>query len=275
MLNQRERAQRLRELHRPGDPLLLVNAWDALSARILEELGFPAIATSSAGVAFVAGYPDGEKISRDEMLAGVERVTRAVRVPVTADLEAAYGASVEDARRTAEGAIAAGAVGLNFEDANERGELVEEELQAERVAAMRDVGERAGVPLVINARTDLFLAGIGESDAWRTQEAIRRGNRYLDAGAACVFVPGVADETIIAQLCREIHGPINILAGASTPGVARLAQLGVARISVGSASIGYAYAKFRDMAGGVRASGSFGFAAERISHADLNALFQQ
>lgn len=270
---QREKAERLRQLHRRGEPLLLVNVWDALSARIIEELGYPAIATTSAGIAFVEGFPDGEKISRDAMLAGVARVTRAVNVPVTADLEAAYGESVADAEATARGAIEAGAVGLNFEDVRAAGGLLDAELQAERIAAMRAAGDSAGVPIVINARTDLFLAEVGESDAWRLEESIRRGNRYLRAGADCIFVPDVTDDATIAALAKGIDGPINVLAAAASPDVARLAELGVARISLGSSAIGYTFAKFREMARDLRAHGSFAFAKERISHAETNALF--
>jgi 2-methylisocitrate lyase-like PEP mutase family enzyme len=273
MSTQREKAELLRSLHRRGDPLVLVNVWDAVSARIIEELGFPAIATTSAGIAFLEGFGDGECIPRELMLQGVERVVRAVNVPVTADLEAGYGASVEDAADTARLAIAVGAVGMNFEDAAGHGTLLDLELQAARVAAIRETAESANIPLVINARTDAFLGGVGESDAWRLEESIRRGNRYAQAGADSVFVPGVADEELIHKLVQSIDAPVNVLAGAATPNVKRLAELGVARISVGSASIGYALAQFREAARGLKESGSFEFAAKRISHADLNALF--
>jgi 2-methylisocitrate lyase-like PEP mutase family enzyme len=273
MSTQREKAERLRGLHRPGDPLVLVNVWDAISARIVEDLGFPAIATTSAGVAWSEGYPDGERISRAEMMARVRRIAEAVDVPVTADSEAAYGATVEDATLTARDAIDAGAVGLNFEDMNvEREELLDLDLQVERIRAMRRAGEELGVPLVINARTDAFLAELGDSDEWRLRESIQRGNRYFEAGADCVFVPGVGDEALISSLVKELAGPINILAGASTPSVARLAQLGVARISVGGAAMGHVLLEFRNTARAVKENGTFAFAKERIPHAELNAL---
>jgi 2-methylisocitrate lyase-like PEP mutase family enzyme len=275
MTTQREKAERLRDLHRPGDPVILVNAWDAISARIIESLGFPAIATTSAGVANLEGFPDGERISRDRMLAGVERVVRAVDVPVTADMEAAYGQSVEDAMATARGAIDAGAVGVNFEDAYPDGsKLLDIEAQAERVAAMREVGEQRGVPLVINARTDTFFLPAAPSDQWRLEEAVRRGNRFLEAGASSIFVPGVADEETIRQLCANIRGPVNILAVASSPPVARLAELGVARISTGSGTMAYALARFRDAAREILDSGTFAFMGGRIPHAELNRLLE-
>jgi 2-methylisocitrate lyase-like PEP mutase family enzyme len=273
MATQREKADSLRALHRRGDPLLLVNVWDAVSARIIEDLGFPAIATTSAGVAWSEGYADGEQISRAEMLSRVRRIAEAVQLPVTADCEAAYGTSIEDARATARDAIEAGAVGLNFEDMDIRREqALEIELQEQRISAMRDTARETGVPLVINARTDAFLADLGDNDEWRLKESIRRGNRYLQAGADSVFVPGVSDERIIATLVKELAGPLNVLAGPATPPVARLAELGVGRISVGGSAMAHVLAEFRRAAREIKENGNFEFARDRISHAELNEL---
>ncbi|HEY9180433.1 MAG TPA: isocitrate lyase/phosphoenolpyruvate mutase family protein [Candidatus Baltobacteraceae bacterium] len=267
-----EKARTLRALHRPGDPVVFFNAWDAVSARILEKLGVPAIATSSAAIAWAEGFADGQHISRERMLAGVERVTSAVRVPVTADAEGAYGLEVQDAAQTARGVIDAGAVGLNFEDAVTGG-VDDIGHMCARIAAMAETGQQLGVPLLINARTDVFLDRIGPDDAWRLNEAIERGKRFLQAGAACIFVPGVSDERTIEALAKEIHGPLNVLANASTPPVRRLAELGVARVSVGGAAIAHALSHFRSAAAKTLADGTFEFTADRISHADLNALF--
>jgi 2-methylisocitrate lyase-like PEP mutase family enzyme len=267
------KARVLRELHRPGDPLVLFNVWDAASARIVEELGAPAIATSSAAIAWLEGFPDGQHISRDRMLAGIKRVTSAVRIPVTADLEGGYGFTVDDAAATARGAIEAGAAGLNFEDAGEPGSVLDIDVQCERIAAMFEMGQRLGVPLAINARTDVFLDRIGPDDAWRLQQATERGKRFLQAGAASVFVPGVTDEETIGTLAREIPGPINILASAATPPVSRLAELGVARVSVGGAPYGHVLSYFRSAAEHTLREGRFDFANTRIAHATLNALF--
>jgi len=268
-----EKARLLRALHQPGNPVVMFNVWDAVSARIVEEAGASALATSSAAIAWLEGFADGQHISRARMLEGVRRVAQAVELPVTADLEAAYGVTIEDAVATAQGAIEAGAVGLNFEDAGEAGELLDLERQCERIRAMVEVGQRCNVPLVINARTDVFLESIGPDDEWRLQEAVKRGNAFLEAGAACVFVAGVTDEPTIAALVKDILGPINILANASAPSVARLAQLGVARVSVGGASIAHALAHLRTAASQVLRDGRFDFAADRIPHAELNALF--
>ena len=274
MSTQREKADRLRALHKRGDPVVMVNAWDAVSARIVEQLGFPAIATTSAGLAWLEGFADGERIPRDRMLEGVRRVTQAVNVPVTADLEHGYGNSIEDAVASARGAVDAGAVGMNFEDWDPKaGALLELQAQVSRVAAIRKLGEDAGVPIVINARTDVFLEDVGDSDDWRIAEAARRGNAYLLAGADCAFVPGVTKERLIEQLTRRIAGPINILATPATPSIERLAELGVARISVGGSAMAYGLGQFRRFARMVMDTGTFAFDGERMSHADLNALF--
>lgn len=269
-----EKAQVLRSLHKPGTPLVLFNVWDAVSARIVEELGYPALATGSAAVAWTLGYPDGEHLSREQMLAAVSRIARTVRVPLTADLEGAYGLSVQDAALTARGAIEAGASGLNFEDAGEPGKLIDLDRQCERIEAMVETGQRLGVPIVINARTDVFLhRAPGETDESRMQEAIRRGNRFLQAGADCVFVLGVSDEASIGRLAREIQGPINVFATAKTPPVARLAELGVARVSVGPAGLAHALMHVRRAAQRLRDEGTFEFGADRISGDELDALF--
>ncbi len=274
MATQREKATSLRNLHRRGEPLLLINVWDAVSARIIEQLGFPAIATTSAGIAWREGFADGERIPRQRMLDAVASITAAVGVAVTADLEAAYGPTVDDAIQTAKGAIAAGAVGLNFEDWDAQHErLMDADAQIARIAAMRKAGDEADVPLVINARTDVFLKKAGDSDAWRIQESVRRGNSYLDAGADCVFVPGVTEEETIATLAAQIPGPINVLAAPGMPTVARLSALGVARISVGGAAMASVLAQLGRLASDVNETGRFEFTADRISHADLNALF--
>jgi 2-methylisocitrate lyase-like PEP mutase family enzyme len=260
-------------LHVPGKPLVLFNVWDAVSARLIEELGYPAIATGSAAVAWTQGFADGEHISRDGMLAAVQRIARAVDVPVTADLEGAYGLTVADAQATARGAIEAGACGLNFEDGGKPGELLDLDLQCERIRAMVQTGTQLGVPLVINARTDVFLRDLGAGDEWRMREAIRRGNAFLQAGADCVFVLGVSGEAEIARLVREIDGPINIFATAKSAPVSRLAELGVARISIGPAGLAHALAQVRRAAQHLREHGTFEFAGDRISGDELDGLF--
>ena len=272
---QAERAEELRRLHHATDPLLLVNAWDAATAGILQSLGFPVVATTSAGIANARGYADGERIGLHKMLEAVARIVRSVQIPVTADLEAAYGKDIEDARNTAWGAIEAGAVGLNIEDGSHQpGEgLVDITLQASRIHAMRDVADERGVPLVINARTDAFWHDLAQDREQRLQWTLERARHYVDAGADSIFVPGVTDAATIAALVKGINAPINILATSNTPTVAELGALGVRRISLGSRPFAFAMASFRKAALEVRDRGTYHFADECIPYSELNALF--
>jgi 2-methylisocitrate lyase-like PEP mutase family enzyme len=230
MNDQAAKAEKLRQLHHGPKILVLPNAWDAASARIFEDAGFPAIATTSAGVAFSLGYPDGQLIPRQEMLAVVKRIAHSADIPVTADLEAGYG----DAAKTAEGAIEAGAVGLNLEDFDHASEkLFPIAEQVEKIKTIRRVSEKLGVPLVLNARTDQYLAEIGEPST-RFAAACERLHAYIAAGADCVFVPGVTDEDTLSRLVAELKFPMNALAQPPSPNIARLQQLGVARVSIGA-----------------------------------------
>lgn len=245
-------------LHRPGSPLILPNAWDVISARIVEDAGFSAVATTSAGIAWSLGYADGERIGRDEMLAAVARITRAVRVPVTADLEAAYGRKPADAADTARGAINAGAVGFNFEDASgdPKNPLLDIPLQVARIRAARAAADELGTHLVINARTDVYLEQVGPPDT-RLAEAITRLTAYRDAGADCLFAPGASDPDTIAALVRELDAPLNVLATPATPPVSELARLGVARVSLGGGVFRAALGLTKRRLGNLKRDGRF------------------
>ncbi len=233
---QADKADRFRKLHAGPRILALPNAWDVASARILEEAGYPAIATSSAGVAFALGYPDGQRISRDEMLEAVARIARAVRVPVTADMESGYGTTVKDMVETAKAVIAAGAVGMNLEDVtgDEESSQVDTVQQVEKIRAIRGAASSQGVPLVLNARTDIYLMPIGEA-ATRFERTVERLRAYRKAGADCVFAPGVSNRDTIAELVKAIGAPLNILISSGCPSLAELEKIGVARVSAGSA----------------------------------------
>ncbi|HEV2615099.1 MAG TPA: isocitrate lyase/phosphoenolpyruvate mutase family protein, partial [Candidatus Acidoferrales bacterium] len=215
---QAEKAARLLALHHGSHILVLPNVWDVASARIFEDAGFPAIATTSSGIANSLGYPDGQVITRDEMLEVVARIVRAVSVPVTADMEAGYGNSPEDMAATARGVVEAGAVGLNLEDAigEGSGELFEVKIQQEKIRAMIQIAKKMGVELVLNARTDIYLEEIGEPST-RAARTIERLNAYREAGAASLFAPGVKDAATIEQLTRGVLGPLNILGVAGAP----------------------------------------------------------
>jgi 2-methylisocitrate lyase-like PEP mutase family enzyme len=264
MPTQAEKAEIFRALHRGPEILVLPNAWDCMSARIVEEAGFPAIATTSAGVANALGYPDGERIPAAEMLAAVARIARCVRVPVTADLEAGY----QDAAATATGLIASGAIGLNLEDAG--GDPVQ---HTTRIAAVRRVGRDLGVNLVINARIDLYLRQIGDP-ATRFERSCERLRVYIDAGADCVFVPGVTDEDTIRRLVEALRFPLNILAAAGTPPIPRLQALGVARVSVGSGLARAAMGWTRRIAEDLKTGGTYDLMLQSAIPYSLNRLFE-
>ncbi|HEY2945706.1 MAG TPA: isocitrate lyase/phosphoenolpyruvate mutase family protein [Vicinamibacteria bacterium] len=272
---QREQAETLRRLHQGPRILVLPNVWDVVSARVIESSGFAALATTSAGVAFALGYPDGERISRAEMAEAVRRIAARVRVPVTADMEAGYGRTPESAAATARAVIAAGAVGLNLEDAagDGGGALLDDELQIERVRATREAAEAAGVPLVINARTDVYLSRIGAPET-RLGHAARRLNAYRAAGADCLFAPGVVDRATIAALVREVAGPLNVLAGPGCPPVPELEALGVRRLSLGSGVIRATLGLVRRICAELQGPGTFSaLLGEGVPpHAEVNRL---
>ncbi len=257
-MSQEEKAEKLRALHLGDQPLVLVNVWDVAGAKIIEELGFPAAATASAAISASLGFEDNEEIGRDEMLAVVKRIASAVDIPVTADLEAGYGPTVEDAIATARGAIEAGAVGLNFEDSahKDTSVLYDAELQTSRIRAIRETGAQLGVPLVINARTDVFFrTELPEEEKFR--ESVRRAKIYLKAGADCIYVLGPTDEDMIARLAKAVPAPLNMLALPDAPPIARMAELGVKRISYGPRPMRLAMTAFREAAQHVRDLGTF------------------
>jgi|SRR5688572_24752203 len=245
--------------------LVLPNAWDAGSARIFVEAGFPALATTSAGIAFSLGYADGEVLERDEMLAAVERITRRIDVPITADMEAGYGAEPEAVVKTARGVLDAGAVGMNLEDRIGEKPLLDFQLAVERVRAARE----AGTDLVINARTDAFSPNMGGF-----AEAVRRGNAFREAGADSVFVPFVGDRDTIERLVREIPAPLNILGAPNAPSLKEMASLGVRRVTFGSAPMRATLGLVRRMAREWKDKGTYGtLDAYGIPFAELQKLF--
>jgi 2-methylisocitrate lyase-like PEP mutase family enzyme len=235
---QARKAELLRKLHHGPRILVFANAWDVISARIVEELGFPAVATTSAGVAAVLGYPDGQRTPRREMLEFVARIARSVSVPVTADMEAGYCTTPEKMAEMAREVVAAGIVGLNLEDVtgDDESSQVETSLQMEKIAAVRETSAAAGVSLVINARTDVYLMPIGPAET-RFERTVVRLRAYRKAGADCVFAPGIRDAETIGKLVRAVDAPLNILLQPGGPSVAELEKLGVVRASIGSGTM--------------------------------------
>ncbi|GAA0482034.1 hypothetical protein Ade02nite_63360 [Paractinoplanes deccanensis] len=257
-----DKAALFRSLHTPGTPLVLVNAWDAATARIAAASGSPAVATTSAGVAWSLGAADGDTLDRDEAIAAIRRVVRAVDVPVTADIESGFGATPADVADTVCLVLAAGAVGINIEDGSR---TVDE--QAARIAAARGA---AGDGLFINARLDAYLRGRGELD-----ETVARAAAFAEAGADGIFVPGVTDPSTVAALAERVPAPLNILTGPGAPTVGELAKLGVARVSLGSWVAEAAYEMFRRVT--VQALGQGTYAeelAEAYDFGELNDLMR-
>lgn len=257
----------LRSLHlQPNRPLLLANAWDVASARVVEAAGAAAIATTSAGIAWALGHPDGDAVPRDEAVAAIARIVAAVAVPVTADIEGGYAVDVAGVGRTVGAVLDAGAVGINLEDG-----ALSPETAATRIRAARAAAGAGDGSLFINARTDVYLAGLVAPER-AVDEVAERAHRYLDAGADGVFVPGVGDLETIARLVEVIDAPLNVMAGPGSPSVAELAAVGVARISLGSAVAQAAYAVAHRAAAELFGAGTSRASEDGLAYADLNAL---
>ncbi|MFJ3202142.1 isocitrate lyase/phosphoenolpyruvate mutase family protein [Streptomyces sp. NPDC086989] len=261
-------ARRFTALHDPAAPLALANAWDVVSARLVEAAGAPAVATTSAGVAWSLGAPDGDALTRDRALDLVSRVVAAVSVPVTADIEGGFGADAAGVGETVAGVLAAGAVGVNIEDGTRAAAD-----HAERVAAARAAADAAGVPLYINARIDTFLFGLGEAEG-RLDETLARAAAYLRAGASGIFVPGVTDPATVRELAKGIDAPLNVLVGPGAPSVAELGALGAARVSLGSWVASAAYDVVRRAAEELIAGGTYTALDASLPYGELNALLK-
>jgi 2-methylisocitrate lyase-like PEP mutase family enzyme len=241
-----------RARHHSGEPLVLPNAWDAASARIIEQAGAEAIATTSAGVAWGLGAPDGNHLTVDDAVSLVARVVRVVDIPVTADIEGGYG----DVAATVARVWEAGAVGVNIEDGASA--------QPQRIADARS----ANGEIFINARIDTFLMGVGG-----IEDTVRRAQQYLEAGADGIFVPGVVDTEIIGELVERIPAPLNVMTWAGAPSVAELAKVGVRRVSVGAAISLAAYSLVRDAATEILRYGTYDKTAAALTHGELNSAF--
>jgi 2-methylisocitrate lyase-like PEP mutase family enzyme len=259
-------------LHRSGDPLLLANAWDVASAVTIVDAGAKAIATTSAGVAWSLGVPDAADFGADRAAGVVERITAAVSVPVSVDIEAGYGMSPDAVSATVTAVIEAGAVGLNLEDRCGQGgrPLFEPAEQAERLAAARAAADRLGVPAWINARTDVFLAEVGP-ESQRLEATLQRAAAYAAAGADSLFVPGLIDLNAIAKLAAGPL-PIAVMAWAGAPSVSQFTSAGAVRVSLGSAIAQAAYAIAARAAAELFNDGTYDTIADSISYGKMNDL---
>jgi 2-methylisocitrate lyase-like PEP mutase family enzyme len=268
MDSRHDHARAFRALHdRDAPPLRLLNAWDAGSAKVLVAAGAPALGTTSAGVAFALGLPDGERLGRDAMLAAVRAIAGAVAVPVSADLEAGYSAQPAGVAETVRLALDAGAVGLNLEDGRVDGSLTLVEEHAARIRAAVDAVRASGIPAFVNARTDTVWLHAGDA-----AETIARLRAYADAGADGLFVPGATDPELLGRLVAATPLPLNVLAGPALPPVDELARLGVARVSSGSGparqAFSAAYAAAQELLG---SPGTYGDGSG-LSYNDVNRI---
>ncbi len=267
------KAESLRSLHQ-GAALVLPNAWDAASAALIERAGARAIATTSGGVAWSLGRTDGHGLTRDEMISQVARIAAAVDVPVTADIEGGYGGSPDDVAATVAAVIEVGAVGINLEDSHAPGgPLFEIDEQAQRLRAARSAAEQVGLgDLVINARTDVFLFGIGAEEG-RLDAVLERAEAYQDAGADCLFVPGLIDLDVLDTLTSATSLAVNVMVWPGAPTVAELEKVGVRRISIGTALAQSAYTAAQNAAKEILATGSYDSLADSLDYGSLNGLF--
>jgi 2-methylisocitrate lyase-like PEP mutase family enzyme len=269
------KAKYFRSLHHGPALLVLANAWDAASARLFEQAGFAAIGTTSAGIAWSQGCPDGQRLSREAMVEAVGRIAAAVSVPVTADMESGYGETAEEIAETVRLTIRAGAAGINLEDSRKEapGLLWEASAHAENIRAARAAARAENFPLVINARTDVYWEQAGAPES-RLDQTIRRATTYLEAGADCIFVPGVRDAETIGRLAGAIPGPLNLLAGPGMPPVPELRQLGVRRLSVGSGPMRAALTLLEGLARELLDSGTCSAFTEGVlPYAEVNRRF--
>ena len=267
------KAELFRAMHAGPRLLVLPNAWDAISARVVVAAGFPAIATTSGGVAWALGYADGEAAPWDEVVAATARIVRAVSVPVTADIESGYGATPAALARSIADIIGAGAVGVNLEDGL-RGPAPIRPINeaAERIRAAREAARAAGVPIVINARTDLYIKHIGD-EAGRFEEAVARGRAYLAAGADCFYPIALRDGETIGRLVAALGAPVNINVRAGHPGIPELEALGVRRASTATALPLLALGVVRQALEQLRATHRFDAINPAMSHPEAQQLF--
>lgn len=259
---QKEKADLFLKYHHAGEILVLLNSWDAGSSRLIEACGYKAVATTSMGVAASLGHPDVQVIQLPELLKIVTGIVNAVRVPVTVDFEAGYGKTVDEILESVKKIVATGIVGINIEDSIEMSPtLMDEKEFCDRIAAIRALSDSLGFHLVINARTDSFYT-TSATPREKLTESIKRGNKYREAGADCIFVQPVSDKATIATLVKEINAPINILAnpghGAGMPpSIRELQDLGVARVSLGSGMMKATLALIKKVADELRDKGTY------------------
>jgi 2-methylisocitrate lyase-like PEP mutase family enzyme len=269
--SQKEKAEVLLSLHLGGDLLVLPNVWDPIGARVLAAKGYPAVATASAAVSASLGYQDGERINRSTLIDLLGRIARSVDVPVTADIETGYGESLSELELTAQQVIESGVVGVNIEDSQEKGgglRTVEE--QCQRISTLKQVANRQGVRLVINARVDSFISPSFTNGQRAMEEAVMRARAYAAAGADCIYPIGPGDETTVRMLRDRIESPINILGAPTAAPLSVLREIGINRVSFGPFVFRSCLRKFVDIVEGLRADGDYASLSNLMSGAEIS-----
>ena len=269
-------AERFRSLHRTPPILLLPNCWDPMSARLFEDAGFPAVATTSGGLSWALGYQDGEHAPWREVTGALARITRLVGIPVSADIEKGYGNDPDAVGASVADAISAGVVGVNIEDSLVHSENGLRPLDdaAARIRAARNAADKASIPIVINARTDVYQVKRGDAESMFA-EVLRRAEAYCAAGADCIYVFGPLDMDTAARLARAITAPINIV---GRPGMAKaeeLERIGVARVSTAAGPATAAMEKIANMVQSLFATGDFNSYSSTLKRPDIQALFSK
>ena len=265
-----QKAEKFLALHHEPKLLVLPNIWDPLGARLLEGLGYPAVATASAAVAYSLGYDDGQKIKFDAMLDVIERIASSVAVPMTADIERGYAEHPQEIAENIRQVLQTGAVGINFEDSSfEGGPLHPIDFQCKRIQAIRNMADKEGVPLVINARIDVFMRSGDISRSEKIAETISRGKAYLDAGADCLYPIGPGDVETLKRIREETEAPINVYASKLAASMKELEAIGISRLSLGPGLIRASLTTMRNVAQELLDYGSFdSFSAEDIMTSD-------
>jgi len=271
----KEKAEEFRSLHHAKKILVLPNAWDVPSARVFEDAGFPAIATSSAALAVSIGYPDGEKIGKEELFSVVRKIVGVLNIPLSVDIESGFGATIDSLSDTIRRVIESGAVGINIEDISdfEKKTLLPVEKQVERIRAVKSVSDSLDIPLLINARTDAYRFGAGDEKA-RLDEAIRRERAYEAAGADCLYPIGLTDRESILTFVKAVNKPMNVMARKGLPTITELQALGVKRLSLGPGPMYATMGLLRKIAQELKKGTFETLLTGAISFDELNALAQ-
>jgi 2-methylisocitrate lyase-like PEP mutase family enzyme len=274
---QKEKADLFLKYHHENEILVLLNSWDIGSSKLTEACGYKAIATTSMGIAASLGYPDSQVITLNEMIQVITGIVNAVKAPVTVDIEAGYGNNMDEILESVGKIISTGIVGINIEDSNYMNPVLTDENEfCERISAIRKLSDSLGFHLVVNARTDSFYTSTG-SHREKLSESIKRGNKYREAGADCIFIQPVWDKETISTLVREINAPVNILANPSIgegfpPSVRELQDLGVARLSLGSSMMKATLALIKKAADEIMHKGTYEVLSDAFTPREEAAL---